>query len=539
MSTKVQDPEQEPLLSRSFSPLPTSSNRGKWPTFTTISPRYRMVPYLGCSIIFINEAEYFVKQVATMRALEAMYCYKHYLDIGSPLVEMGKHIPERLCKDDSIQKQVARSAGLIMFIRMLCAMIGAIPLGWLADRYGRKVVLVLHKVNVTITCASWLILCEEIIFFIFQKTTYIDMPKDLCFPKVPVWTLYLSGLPGLIGGNYDVGLAMLFASYTDVMPVATERELLFFLTTSMQYLAQMFCPSIGALLMNLDGKGGTPQVNLAVSFTLAFVTAMITLFVFPETISESSPTAVADAPAPENGEEPQDPEPMSNICETKSKKWLYCRWEKLNHAFQDSVSGVGVFNILLLALSIFFATTGIKTIDWFGLIQYPVIKLHWTFPQASYIVTVEGILMLVHFSLLLPTVSRVALFYLGSSGRAHFAVMAGSSVILTVGSVLIGFSFTSGTFIAAVILYLFGEGLPTATQAYIISLIDRAQVARVMATLSMASIGGKVIASVLFSKVLAIGLDTNVNALVGLPFFVSAGLFVLSATCVTVVGLRV
>jgi len=365
------------------------------------------------------------------------------------------------------------------------------------------------------------------------------MPKDLYFPKVPIWALYLSGLPGLIGGNYDVGLAMLFASYTDVMPVAMERASLFFLTTSMQYLAQSFCPSIGALLMNLDGKGGTPQVNLAVSLSLATVTAAITLFAFPETISESNRTAVADAPASENGEEPQDPDPMTNICETKSKKWLYCRWKKLNHAFQESVSGVGVFNILLLALSIFFAATGIKTIDWFGLIQYPVIKLHWTFPQASYIVTLEGILMLVHFSLLLPTVSRVASFYLGSSGRAHFAVMAGSSFILTVGSVLIGFSSTSGTFIVAVILYLFGEGLPTATQAYIISLIDRAQVARVMATLSIASISGKVIASVLFSKVLAIGLDANVDALVGLPFFVSAVLFVLSATCVAVVGLRI
>jgi hypothetical protein len=196
MSTKVQDPEQEPLLRRSssshrkpsgsLSPLPTPSNRGRWPTFTTISPRYRWVPYLGCCIIFINEAEYFVKQVATMRALEAMYCYKHYMAIGSPLVEMGKHIPERLCKDGSIQKQVARSAGLIMFIRMLCAMIGAIPLGWLADRYGRKVVLVLHKVNVTITCASWLILCEESSFFPPSRKQYIlTRPKIIIFRRCP------------------------------------------------------------------------------------------------------------------------------------------------------------------------------------------------------------------------------------------------------------------------------------------------------------------------------------------------------------------
>lgn len=442
-----------------------------------------------------------------------MYCYEHYLAIGSPLVEMGKHIPERLCKYDSIQKKVASSAGLIMFIRMLSAMIGAVPLGWLADRYGRKIVLVLHKINVTIVCVAWLIL-------------YI------CFPKVPIWTLYLSGLPGLIGGNFDVGLAMLFASYTDIMPVATERASLFFLTTSMQYLAQTFCPSIGALLMNLDGKGGTPQVNLAVSFCLATVTTIIALFLFPETFGESDQATVPHAPASGAGEGPSD-------LETKPKTWLYRQWKKLTHTFRDSVSGVGIFNILLLALSILFAATGIKTIDWFGLIQYPVIKLHWTFPQASYIVTLEGTLMLVYFSIILPAVNRVAASHLGSSSRAHFTIMTSSSFILTIGSILIGCSSTSVAFVLAVVFYLFGEGLPTATQAYIVSMIDKTKVARVIATLSMASIGGKVIASLLFPKVLAIGLDSYVNILVGLPFFVSAALFVLSAACVTMVGLRV
>src|SRR6266700_895938 len=113
--------------------------------------------------------------------------------MGSPLVELGKHIPERLCKDDSIQKQVARSAGLIMFIRMLCAMIGAIPLGWLADRYGRKVVLVLHKVNVTITCASWLILCEDFSFFQFSKRSYIlTCAKIFVFRRCLYWRCILA-----------------------------------------------------------------------------------------------------------------------------------------------------------------------------------------------------------------------------------------------------------------------------------------------------------------------------------------------------------
>jgi MFS family permease len=95
-----------------------------------------------------------------MRAIEAMYCYEFYLARGSDLLHLGKHIPERFCKDHSIQKDLARTAGLIMFVRMLSAMFGAVPLGWVADRYGRRIVLILHKVNVTISCCAWLLLCK-------------------------------------------------------------------------------------------------------------------------------------------------------------------------------------------------------------------------------------------------------------------------------------------------------------------------------------------------------------------------------------------
>jgi hypothetical protein len=161
-------PEREPLLGHNSinesSHTATASKqpqkRSIWPSYTTISPKYKWIPLLGCSLIFINEAEYFVKQVATLRAIEAMYCYEFYLARGSDLADLGKHIPERFCKDDSIQKGLAKTAGLIMFVRMLSAMIGAVPLGWAADRYGRKLVVILHKVNVTISCATWLVLCK-------------------------------------------------------------------------------------------------------------------------------------------------------------------------------------------------------------------------------------------------------------------------------------------------------------------------------------------------------------------------------------------
>lgn len=279
---------------------------------------------------------------------------------------------------------------------------------------------------------------------------------------MPIWTLYLTGLSGLIGGNFDVGLAMLFASYTDVVPNATERASLFFLTTSMQYLAQTFCPFIGAWLMNLDGKGGTPQVNITVSLGLAILTVLIAIFIFPETLHEKTKDLESEQEICEGGGEIQELEPRKDL----AYQWL----RKRLNGFAESISGVGVANIALLSLSISFAAIGIKAIDWYGLVQYPVIKLHWTFPQASTVVSIQGLLMLLHFSIVLPFLNRVVAAWLGSSGHAHFVIMAGSSLLLTLGSVIIGFSNTTATFVAGIVIYLFGEGLPTATQAFIVSL---------------------------------------------------------------------
>ncbi|TID27239.1 ATP phosphoribosyltransferase [Venturia nashicola] len=514
--------ERDPLLARRLSGVSNADTEKKraWhlnllPSFKTISPRYKWVPLLGCTLIFINEAEYFVKQVATMRAIESMYCYNHYLARGSDLAGLGKHIPEHLCKDDSVQKDLARTAGLIMFVRMLSAMLGAVPLGYVADRWGRKVVVVMHKVNVVVSCSAWL-------------ACY------LAFPKVPIWMLYLSGLPGLFGGNFDVGLAMLFASYTDVMPSATERASLFFLTTSMQFLAQTFCPLIGAWLMNLDGKSGTPQVNLAVSLGMSMLTALIAIFLWPETFHESKakPSDTEHGSSSTTSQQEEDPKsqqgnPMSNFFQAR----LF--------AISNSISGIGILNICFLSLSIMFAATGIKAIDWYGLVQYPVIKLRWSFPQASSIVSVQGVLMLAHFSVVLPVLNSAAARYFGSSGHGHFAIMAGSALLLTLGSMVIGFSTSTFSFVVGVIIFLFGEGLPTATQAFIVSLVEKKQVAKTMATLSTTSIFGKLCASLFFPKVLSWGLDSKVEMLVGLPFFASAALFASSGLCFTVVGVKI
>jgi hypothetical protein len=146
--------------------------------------------------------------------------------------------------------------------------------------------------------------------------------------------------------------------------------------------------------------------------------------------------------------------------------------------------------------------------------------------------------MLLNFGLLLPTYHRLGSDYFGSAAYGNFAIMIGSSIVLCGGAVLVGLSSTSAAFLVGMVIYTLGEGISVATQAYIASVIDKSYLARVMAVLSIAASGGKAIASGLFPQVLAIGLDTHVEELVGLPFLVAAGLFLIAGGCVVVVGLR-
>jgi hypothetical protein len=146
--------------------------------------------------------------------------------------------------------------------------------------------------------------------------------------------------------------------------------------------------------------------------------------------------------------------------------------------------------------------------------------------------------MLLNFGLLLPTYNRLGSEYFGSATYGSFAIMIGSSIVLCGGAVLVGFSTTSAAFLVGMVIYTLGEGISVATQAYIASVIDKSYLARIMALLSIAASGGKAIASGLFPQVLAMGLDTHVEELVGLPFFVAAGLYLIAGGCVVVVGLR-
>lgn len=358
---------------------------------------------------------------------------------------------------------------------------------------------------------------------------------DLAYPTMPIWSIYFGGIAALFGGNFDLGLAVLFASYTDVMPDATQRTSLFFLTTSMQYVAQAVCPPIGGLLMNLDGNGGTPLVAMVLGISMGVIAFLLVAFCFPETKD------AAERFKPKHTRSDIDTTSEAHALKSRTQdastgivtagKRAVKAWAQ---TLQSGLQGLGVANALALGLSIFMVAVGLKAIDWFGLVQYPVIRLHWSYSkvgsipsvlpiptdkdQAAGVPALQAIITMTLFFLVLPFSTSLLSKRLHLSGKAvALLIMSGSLLFLIVGCILMGLSSTAGPFFVAMVIYTLGAGFSVTAQSYIASCVQKDKLASVLAVLSLAATAGKVGASALWPPLLGLGLRWGTEVGKGLP----------------------
>lgn len=85
------------------------------------------------------------------RILESVICYRYYeqedpskLLVGRDAVGPGAigGVPEMLCKADEVQSQLALLKGWQLLFISVPSLLLSLPVGWAADRYGRKPFLV-------------------------------------------------------------------------------------------------------------------------------------------------------------------------------------------------------------------------------------------------------------------------------------------------------------------------------------------------------------------------------------------------------------
>ncbi|KAI9894577.1 MAG: hypothetical protein M1814_001931 [Vezdaea aestivalis] len=513
--------------------------KSRWclPRFTNpldvgvIHPRYKKVPYLAALIIFFNEFDFFLKHVPMRRIVEDLHCIEYYeAHDRNIILKYGHKIPERLCKGTTIQVQTSRTLGIIGVVLMACAFTGALPLGRLADRWGRKWPLFMNKLTWVFFTANHL--------FVY-----------LMYPRVPIQLLYISGIFAIQGGNFDTGIAILYTSISDVIPRAEDRTSVFFVISAMLPLAQI-TPPLGGVLLDLDGQGGTPWIPFLIALVSISISAILCATVYPETIQRekkpSSGTRSNGDSQTDNGAKPHtidDSETSSllgqghennhsNLKQRErpigTKPGLTVRTEdfflRTWRAISETLDGLGLPSMILLTFAMFLVVVSRVTVDWQALQQYATIKLEWPLAKTTMTLTIQAIINLLTLSLLLPYLTRLGATHLSASTTSLLLILLCTPLLIT-GMLLIGISTSPPLFITGIAIYTLGLAFPIALQAYIGTRIAAPNMARVMTVLSLAQTGAKVVSSLVFPTLLEWGLESRMDVMVGLPFFVAAACF--------------
>lgn len=95
------------------------------------------------------------------RVLEDILCRQHYESTQPLGTHLTLPIPEQRCKIPAVQGQLAMLRGWDATFSCIPTLLLALPYGYVADRYGRKIVLVLGLLGLTLSFA-WTLLVGRI-----------------------------------------------------------------------------------------------------------------------------------------------------------------------------------------------------------------------------------------------------------------------------------------------------------------------------------------------------------------------------------------
>lgn len=164
MTTATTRPrETDPLLSSdetstlaSITPEPVNPRtRCTWPWLHVV-----ILAVLSGAISCVGENLFAAPR---MRLLESALCTRYYAQHDPSLLSSLEQIPEHLCKVGPIQDDLAAILGGQFFFDSVPAILFPVPYGLLADKYGRKWILVISALSFPLSYAwTCLAVCSKI-----------------------------------------------------------------------------------------------------------------------------------------------------------------------------------------------------------------------------------------------------------------------------------------------------------------------------------------------------------------------------------------
>jgi len=167
-------------------------------------------------VLFVALGEGLLESPMT-RITEAVICYRHYEDADSSKLLIGRDgigpgaiggVDELYCKVDAVQSELALLRGWQSLFDSILGMLIAVPVGWAADRYGRRPFAMLALFG-----------------FVFQDA----------WPQFVTWfwqafdirAVWFSAFSGLMAGGIDAANSLFFVMVSDITSEARRADVFF------------------------------------------------------------------------------------------------------------------------------------------------------------------------------------------------------------------------------------------------------------------------------------------------------------------------
>ncbi|KGO77572.1 Major facilitator superfamily domain, general substrate transporter [Penicillium italicum] len=431
--------------------------------------RWLSISWLS-AVVFCLSAAGAILNVPLTRLIEDRLC-SQYVRQGAPT--------EELCKTDKIQSRLAYLNGCLPVVEAVLGLVAAFPFGVLADRVGRKPIIILSMTGTSLSLA-W-------------ELAVIGLPR-----LIRVEFILAGPLFAVVGGGNTVLLANLYSIASDLV-VQSDRASAFFLLA----FASLVGASVGPAISSICMEAFSPWVSAFIAF-FANLVALIPLFFVPETLT----TLKQDS----NSEQESEDEPRNFP-------------SYLSHLLQ-----LGSFIALLKSSSlvIVLATFLTAAPEVLGtsqfLAQYISKRFDWPLARTGYLLTLRGVIHMVVLLFTLPLLSKVLLRYQPSPVK-DLTLARVSVAIAAVGALCMASS-QIGLVITGLAIHSLGSGLAPLCRSLATSYVVPQDTSKLNTVIGIVQTTGSLFAGPAFAWLFETGMKLGGTSL-GLPYYGLAGSFAL------------
>ncbi|KAI1308323.1 MFS general substrate transporter [Xylaria venustula] len=244
--------------------------------FTEHPQKWRVVLLLYAYVFFVMLGSS-LYPAALIQVLEDIICADYYATPSGAAALLQLPAPNEMCKTHVVQKELALVIGFLQLAPMFAGVLCTVPYSLLADRIGRKPVLMLSGAGIAFAFAWVVAVCY--------------------FQFVSVRWIWLAGAFLFIGGGDPVLSSVAHVMITDTTE-RSERAQIFLCLHAANVGSGFFGPAISAALM----EAGHVWTVLLLAVAFAFFGAFVVTSFIPETLDLSQSPAGSSSAAIQGGD---------------------------------------------------------------------------------------------------------------------------------------------------------------------------------------------------------------------------------------------